>query len=106
MPTPAVPPGLDDCLQDYCFEDWKLPGKYLLQLCPRSLEALAVRPVGHQELILEGVEQLRALVSEWWPHRPQLPPTWGCLTGWPSPGVDQLPLWRRVLGYRQRTCRA
>nr|KAF6381553.1 connector enhancer of kinase suppressor of Ras 1 [Pipistrellus kuhlii] len=55
--------GLDDCLQDYCFEDWELPGKYLLQLCPRSLEALAVRPLGHQELILEGVEQLRALSS-------------------------------------------
>ncbi|XP_054576673.1 connector enhancer of kinase suppressor of ras 1 [Eptesicus fuscus] len=55
--------GLDDSLQDYCFEDWELPGKYLLQLCPRSLEALTVRPLGHQELILEGVEQLRALSS-------------------------------------------
>ncbi|KAG8506717.1 Connector enhancer of kinase suppressor of ras 1, partial [Galemys pyrenaicus] len=54
---------LDDSLQDYPFEDWELPGKYLLQLCPRSLEALTVRPVGHQELILEGVEQLRALNS-------------------------------------------
>ncbi|XP_019505625.1 PREDICTED: connector enhancer of kinase suppressor of ras 1 isoform X3 [Hipposideros armiger] len=55
--------GLDDSLQDYCFEDWELPGKYLLQLCPRSLEALTVWPIGHQELILEGVEQLRALTS-------------------------------------------
>ncbi|XP_064349973.1 connector enhancer of kinase suppressor of ras 1 isoform X3 [Camelus dromedarius] len=55
--------GLDDSLQDYCFEDWELPGKYLLQLCPRSLEALTVWPLGHQELILEGVEQLRALSS-------------------------------------------
>ncbi|XP_043765260.1 connector enhancer of kinase suppressor of ras 1 isoform X3 [Cervus elaphus] len=54
-------PGLDDSLQDYCFEDWELPGKYLLQLCPRSLEALTVCPLGHQEIILEGVEQLRAL---------------------------------------------
>ncbi|XP_060267423.1 connector enhancer of kinase suppressor of ras 1 isoform X3 [Ovis aries] len=53
--------GLDDSLQDYCFEDWELPGKYLLQLCPRSLEALTVWPLGHQEIILEGVEQLRAL---------------------------------------------
>ncbi|XP_065786189.1 connector enhancer of kinase suppressor of ras 1 isoform X6 [Muntiacus reevesi] len=53
--------GLDDSLQDYCFEDWELPGKYLLQLCPRSLEALTVCPLGHQEIILEGVEQLRAL---------------------------------------------
>uniref|UniRef100_A0A8C2N9N9 Connector enhancer of kinase suppressor of Ras 1 n=1 Tax=Capra hircus TaxID=9925 RepID=A0A8C2N9N9_CAPHI len=40
---------------DYCFEDWELPGKYLLQLCPRSLEALTVWPL--------GVEQLRALSS-------------------------------------------
>ncbi|XP_004592424.2 connector enhancer of kinase suppressor of ras 1 [Ochotona princeps] len=55
--------GLDDCLQDYPFEDWQLPGKYLLQLCPRSLEALTVWPLGHQELILDGVEQLRALSS-------------------------------------------
>ncbi|XP_045440952.1 connector enhancer of kinase suppressor of ras 1 isoform X3 [Pipistrellus kuhlii] len=61
--SPNPMQGLDDCLQDYCFEDWELPGKYLLQLCPRSLEALAVRPLGHQELILEGVEQLRALSS-------------------------------------------
>ncbi|CAI9165459.1 unnamed protein product [Rangifer tarandus platyrhynchus] len=53
--------GLDDSLQGYCFEDWELPGKYLLQLCPRSLEALTVSPLGHQEIILEGVEQLRAL---------------------------------------------
>ncbi|XP_026372761.1 connector enhancer of kinase suppressor of ras 1 isoform X1 [Ursus arctos] len=55
--------GLDDSLQDYCFEDWELSGKCLLQLCPRSLEALTVWPLGHQELILEGVEQLRALSS-------------------------------------------
>lgn len=66
--NPALSPsGLDDCLQDYPFEDWKLPGKYLLQLCPRSLEALTVWPLGHQELILDGVEQLRALVSIWTP---------------------------------------
>nr|XP_051712795.1 connector enhancer of kinase suppressor of ras 1 isoform X1 [Oryctolagus cuniculus]XP_051712796.1 connector enhancer of kinase suppressor of ras 1 isoform X2 [Oryctolagus cuniculus]XP_051712797.1 connector enhancer of kinase suppressor of ras 1 isoform X3 [Oryctolagus cuniculus]XP_051712798.1 connector enhancer of kinase suppressor of ras 1 isoform X4 [Oryctolagus cuniculus] len=55
--------GLDDCLQDYPFEDWQLPGHYLLQLCPRSLEALTVWPLGHQELILDGVEQLRSLSS-------------------------------------------
>ncbi|XP_047379786.1 connector enhancer of kinase suppressor of ras 1 isoform X2 [Sciurus carolinensis] len=55
--------GLDDSLQDYPFEDWALPGKYLLQLCPRSLEALTVWPLGHQELILDGVEQLQALSS-------------------------------------------
>ncbi|XP_041507968.1 connector enhancer of kinase suppressor of ras 1 isoform X2 [Microtus oregoni] len=56
--------GLDDALQDYPFEDWQLPGKYLLQLCPQSLEALTVWPLGHQELILDGVEQLRALGSK------------------------------------------
>lgn len=56
--------GLDDALQDYPFEDWELPGKYLLQLCPQSLEALTVWPLGHQELILHGVEQLRALGSK------------------------------------------
>uniref|UniRef100_A0A8D2AIE0 CRIC domain-containing protein n=1 Tax=Sciurus vulgaris TaxID=55149 RepID=A0A8D2AIE0_SCIVU len=61
--TLALPPGLDDSLQDYPFEDWALPGKYLLQLCPRSLEALTVWPLGHQELILDGVEQLQALNS-------------------------------------------
>uniref|UniRef100_A0A2K5PMT0 Connector enhancer of kinase suppressor of Ras 1 n=1 Tax=Cebus imitator TaxID=2715852 RepID=A0A2K5PMT0_CEBIM len=55
--------GLDDSLQDYPFEDWQLPGKNLLQLCPRSLNALAVRSLGHQELILGGVEQLQALSS-------------------------------------------
>ncbi|KAM6216962.1 connector enhancer of kinase suppressor of ras 1 [Rhynchocyon petersi] len=55
--------GLDDSLQDYPFEDWELPGKYLLQLCPQSLQALTVWPLGHQELILDGVEQLRALSS-------------------------------------------
>ncbi|XP_006883708.1 PREDICTED: connector enhancer of kinase suppressor of ras 1 [Elephantulus edwardii] len=55
--------GLDDSLQDYPFEAWELPGKYLLQLCPRSLQALTVWPLGHQELILDGVEQLRALSS-------------------------------------------
>ncbi|XP_012888414.1 PREDICTED: connector enhancer of kinase suppressor of ras 1 isoform X1 [Dipodomys ordii] len=55
--------GLDDSLQDYPFEDWELPGKHLLQLCPRSLEALTVWPLGHQELILHGVEQLQALSS-------------------------------------------
>ncbi|XP_051027707.1 LOW QUALITY PROTEIN: connector enhancer of kinase suppressor of ras 1 [Acomys russatus] len=56
--------GLDDALQDYPFEDWELPGKYLLQLCPQSLEALTVWPLGHQELILHGVEQLQALGSK------------------------------------------
>lgn len=83
-----------------------MPGKYLLQLCPRSLEALTVWPLGHQELILEGVEQLRALVSAWWPHWLQLPPPLEVLMGgWPLPGIN-LPLWYRAPGYSRRTCRA
>lgn len=81
MLTPPFPPGLDDSLQDYPFEGWELPGKYLLQLCPHSLEALTVWPLGHQELILQGVEQLQALVSKQWPHWLPLPPTWGLLVG-------------------------
>ncbi|XP_055979063.1 connector enhancer of kinase suppressor of ras 1 [Sorex fumeus] len=48
---------------DYPFEDWKLSGDHLLQLSPRNLEALTVRPLGHQEIILDGIEQLRALSS-------------------------------------------
>ena len=38
-------------------------------------------PLGNQEIILEGVEQLRALVSEWRPNWLQLPPTLGMLMG-------------------------
>ncbi|XP_020838840.1 connector enhancer of kinase suppressor of ras 1 [Phascolarctos cinereus] len=55
--------GLDDLVQEYPFEEWALVGSDLLQLCPRSLEALGVYHIGHQELILDGVEQLRTLSS-------------------------------------------
>ncbi|XP_044527292.1 connector enhancer of kinase suppressor of ras 1 [Gracilinanus agilis] len=55
--------GLDDLVQEYPFEEWALVGSDLLQLCPRSLEDLGVCHVGHQELILDGVEQLRTLSS-------------------------------------------
>lgn len=71
---PLLAPGLDDALQHYPFEDWELPGKYLLQLCPQSLQALTVWPLGHQELILDGVEQLRALVSKHCPALAAHPP--------------------------------
>lgn len=57
------PSGLADLVQEYPFEEWALVGSDLLQLSPQSLEALGVWHIGHQELILDGVEQLRTLVS-------------------------------------------
>uniref|UniRef100_A0A8C5IFR0 Connector enhancer of kinase suppressor of Ras 1 n=1 Tax=Junco hyemalis TaxID=40217 RepID=A0A8C5IFR0_JUNHY len=56
--------GLDAAVQGYPFEAWGLSGPELLGLEPGLLEALGVRPVGHQELLLEAVEQLRSLVSD------------------------------------------
>uniref|UniRef100_A0A8B9PVK9 Connector enhancer of kinase suppressor of Ras 1 n=1 Tax=Apteryx owenii TaxID=8824 RepID=A0A8B9PVK9_APTOW len=55
--------GLDAAVQGYPFEAWGLPGAAVLRLSAGALEALGVRRVGHQELLLEAVEQLRALVS-------------------------------------------
>ncbi|XP_054148172.1 connector enhancer of kinase suppressor of ras 1 [Melozone crissalis] len=55
--------GLDAAVQGYPFEAWGLSGPELLGLEPALLEALGVRPVGHQELLLEAVEQLRSLDS-------------------------------------------
>ncbi|XP_060640457.2 connector enhancer of kinase suppressor of ras 1 [Anolis sagrei] len=56
--------GLDPVLQDYPFETWGLNGKRLLRLSYRDLEVLGVRRVGHQELLLEAVEQLCILNYE------------------------------------------
>ncbi|XP_016159166.1 PREDICTED: connector enhancer of kinase suppressor of ras 1 [Ficedula albicollis] len=53
--------GLDAALQGYPFEAWGLSGPELLGLDAQALEALGVRPVGHQELLLEATEQLRNL---------------------------------------------
>ncbi|XP_030320215.1 connector enhancer of kinase suppressor of ras 1 isoform X2 [Calypte anna] len=53
--------GLDAALQGYPFEAWGLGGPDLLGLSAGRLEALGVRSLGHQELLLEAVEQLRAL---------------------------------------------
>ncbi|XP_061870367.1 connector enhancer of kinase suppressor of ras 1 isoform X2 [Colius striatus] len=53
--------GLDVAVQGYPFEAWGLSGPELLRLSATTLEALGVRPLGHQELLLEAVEQLRAL---------------------------------------------
>lgn len=56
--------GLDAAVQGYPFEAWGLGGPQLLALSPGALEALGVRQLGHQELLLEAVEQLRDLVRD------------------------------------------
>ncbi|XP_019403554.1 PREDICTED: connector enhancer of kinase suppressor of ras 1 isoform X2 [Crocodylus porosus] len=56
--------GLDERLQRYPWEAWTLTGQDLLCLSHRSLESLGVRCMGHQELLLEAVEQLCALYYE------------------------------------------
>uniref|UniRef100_A0A663EN13 Connector enhancer of kinase suppressor of Ras 1 n=1 Tax=Aquila chrysaetos chrysaetos TaxID=223781 RepID=A0A663EN13_AQUCH len=53
--------GLDAAVQGYPFEAWGLSGLDVLGLSAGALEALGVRRLGHQELLLEAVEQLRAL---------------------------------------------
>ncbi|KAM6045124.1 connector enhancer of kinase suppressor of ras 1 isoform 2-T2 [Chlamydotis macqueenii] len=53
--------GLDAEVQGYPFEAWGLAGPQLLGLSPGVLETLGVWRLGHQELLLEAVEQLRAL---------------------------------------------
>ena len=60
-----VSPGLDDCLQQYTqtFEREKVGGDQLLRITHQELEDLGVSRIGHQELILEAVDLLCALVS-------------------------------------------
>lgn len=57
--------GLDDCLQQYIknFEREKINGEQLLHITHQELEELGVTRIGHQELILEAVDLLCALVS-------------------------------------------
>ncbi|NXI40302.1 CNKR1 kinase, partial [Galbula dea] len=55
--------GLDEAVQGYPFETWGLAGPDLLELSVGALEALGVWRLGHQELLLEAVEQLRTLES-------------------------------------------
>lgn len=57
--------GLDDCLQQYIktFEKEKVGGDQLLRITHQELEDLGVSRIGHQELILEAVDLLCALVS-------------------------------------------
>ncbi|XP_069581631.1 connector enhancer of kinase suppressor of ras 2-like [Brachyistius frenatus] len=63
--------GLDDCLQQYIktFEKEKVGGDQLLRITHQELEDLGVSRIGHQELILEAVDLLCALVSPSIPHR-------------------------------------
>lgn len=56
--------GLDDCLQQYVcvFERGGVSGERLLRISHAELEELGVSRIGHQELILEAVDLLCALV--------------------------------------------
>ncbi|XP_069478911.1 connector enhancer of kinase suppressor of ras 1 isoform X2 [Ambystoma mexicanum] len=56
--------GLPSAVQQYCFEDWNLTGEDVLRLSSQDLEIVGVKSIGHQELILEAVEQLCALNYE------------------------------------------
>ncbi|KAG7253987.1 hypothetical protein CRUP_035018 [Coryphaenoides rupestris] len=58
-------PCLDDSLQLYVsnFEREKISGEQLLKISHQDLEELGVARIGHQELVLEAVDLLCALVS-------------------------------------------
>nr|DBA33761.1 TPA: hypothetical protein GDO54_001399 [Pyxicephalus adspersus] len=53
--------GLDPSVQQYPFQEWNITGQELLDLSPQHLDSLGVKSIGHQEIILEAVEQLCAL---------------------------------------------
>ncbi|XP_068125314.1 connector enhancer of kinase suppressor of ras 1 isoform X3 [Hyperolius riggenbachi] len=53
--------GLEPSVQHYPFQEWDISGQALLDLSPQQLEAFGVKSIGHQEIILEAVEQLCAL---------------------------------------------
>lgn len=65
LPFCPVSAGLDDCLQQYIknFEREKISGDQLLRITHQELEDLGVTRIGHQELILEAVDLLCALVN-------------------------------------------
>lgn len=71
MSACVVSLGLDDCLQQYIktFEREKVGGDQLLRITHQELEDLGVSRIGHQELILEAVDLLCALVSPSIPRR-------------------------------------
>lgn len=57
--------GLDPCIYPYChyFVNNQVDGKKLLNLTVCDLIKLHVEKLGHQEIILEGLESLKNLVS-------------------------------------------
>lgn len=59
--------GLDDSLQHYIpsFQQQQVDGEKLLRMSHQELLSLGVTRVGHQELVLEAVDLLCALVSSW-----------------------------------------
>lgn len=59
------PTGLDDSLQQYVstFQQQQVDGEKLLRMSHQELQSLGVARVGHQELLLEAVDLLCALVS-------------------------------------------
>lgn len=64
LPRNVCVAGLDDCLQQYVcvFERGGVCGDRLLRISHAELEDLGVSRIGHQELILEAVDLLCALV--------------------------------------------
>lgn len=63
-PLCFCPSGLDDSLQQYipCFQQQQVNGEKLLKVSHQELLGLGVSRVGHQELVLEAVDLLCALV--------------------------------------------
>lgn len=61
----VCPSGLDDSLQQYVpsFQQQQVDGEKLLRMSHQELLSLGVTRVGHQELVLEAVDLLCALVS-------------------------------------------
>lgn len=80
MANLCVSTGLDDCLQQYVksFEREQMGGEQLLHITHQELEELGVTRIGHQELILEAVDLLCALVSHFAPFL-SMGDTWECL---------------------------
>ena len=66
MISPSFIPGLDDCVLPYInfFINNAIDGCKLLTLTADVLENLNVKKVGHQEIILEGVDLLKLLHYE------------------------------------------
>lgn len=50
------------------FEREKISGEQLLKISHQDLEELGVARIGHQELVLESVDLLCALVRTWCSH--------------------------------------